>query len=38
MGEDEVASFGLRMAGKAGFHKRLVARFAVCGEVPKPQC
>ena len=28
-GEDKVASFGLLVAGKAGFHERLVGRFAV---------
>src|SRR5438876_12097351 len=28
-GEDEVASLGLLVAGKAGLHERLVARFAV---------
>src|SRR5262250_926362 len=34
-GEDKVASFGLIVAGKAGTHKRLVARFAVF-EVSEP--
>ena len=29
MGEDEIASFGLIVAGEAGIHQRLVARFAV---------
>ena len=35
MGEDEVAGFFLRVTGKAGFHKRLVAKFAVF-EVTEP--
>jgi hypothetical protein len=29
MGEDKIASFGLIVAGEAGIHQRLVARFAV---------
>jgi hypothetical protein len=29
MGKDEIASFGLLVAGEAGFHERLIARFAV---------
>jgi hypothetical protein len=33
--KDKVARFGLLVAGKAAFHKRRVARFAVC-EVTKP--
>src|SRR6266849_5640872 len=33
--EDKVASFGLVVAGEAGIHKRLVARFAVF-EVSEP--
>ena len=36
MGEDKVASFGLRVAGKAGFEQGLVARFAVIVEMSKP--
>jgi len=36
MGEDKVASFGLRVAREAGFHERLVARFTVRVEVSEP--
>jgi len=36
MGEDQVARFGLLVAGKAGLHKRLVARLAIGGKVPEP--
>jgi len=31
--EDQVARFGFRVAGKAGFHKRFVARLAIGREV-----
>jgi hypothetical protein len=40
MGEDKVAHFDLIVAGEAGFHERLVARFAVLevSETPTARC
>ena len=36
MGKDKIASFGLLVAGEAGFHERLIAGLAVaCVEVTK---
>ena len=39
-GEDKVARFDLIVAGEAGFHERLVARFAVLevSETPTARC
>jgi hypothetical protein len=39
-GEDEVARFDLIVAGEAGLHERLVARFAILevSETPTARC
>ena len=36
MGEDQVASFGLGVAGEASFHQRFAAQCAVFVEVTEP--
>ena len=36
MGEDQVASFDSRVAGKASFEHRLVGRFAAFIELSEP--